>query len=300
VTVLGGAAANLLQGSLSPVQPVAFSNGSKGFVASNYVGADNITGGPGGLDIIYGDGGPDIITLPSHSQFDTIVFGEDFLGTEIGPTYDVLAVTDGSDQAYLGSWGAGKTPTAIPNLFSVHAGGTSADMTSVTGFDAGPGGDVLDFAIAAWDGASTGAAGFAVQGDLVILNGLFPIAPGAAQLSHVWVNSGSNSSLAASDDVLRYAPSDASIHSAQQLAEQLHTISDAVVLPGGIGPGKHLHLLVAYDAGNSAVRIADVDLVNLSGSPQSSTADLNVYASDMVHLVGVSLSGLTADNIHFI
>jgi hypothetical protein len=48
------------------------------------------------------------------------------------------------------------------------------------------------------------------------------------------------------------------------------------------------------------VNIADVDLVNTSASNQSSTANLNVYASDMVHLTGVSLTSLTPDNIHFI
>jgi hypothetical protein len=48
------------------------------------------------------------------------------------------------------------------------------------------------------------------------------------------------------------------------------------------------------------VNIADVDLVNTSGSAQNSTANLNVYASDMVSLVGVSLAGLTSANIHFI
>jgi hypothetical protein len=48
------------------------------------------------------------------------------------------------------------------------------------------------------------------------------------------------------------------------------------------------------------VHIADVDLVNTSGIPQSATFNLNVYASDMVSLTGVSLTSLTPDNIHFI
>jgi hypothetical protein len=49
-----------------------------------------------------------------------------------------------------------------------------------------------------------------------------------------------------------------------------------------------------------AVNIADVDLVNTSENEQTSTAKLNVYASDMVHLTGVSLLNLTPDNIHFV
>jgi hypothetical protein len=106
-------------------------------------------------------------------------------------------------------------------------------------------------------------------------------------------NSGSNSSLKLADDVLLYAPSDASVQSAQQLAAQLHTSFDAIVLPGGgfIAPGQAKHILVAYDASfilgttvEHVVNIADVDLVNTSGSNQNSTAHLNVYASDMVNL----------------
>jgi hypothetical protein len=116
-----------------------------------------------------------------------------------------------------------------------------------------------------------------------------------------------------SDNVLLYAPSDASVQNAQQLAAQLHTSSDAIVLPGGasrfgfIPPGQDSHILVAYDASFSllgsihhVVNIADVDLVNTSASNQSSTSALNVYASDMVSLTGVSLTSLTSANIHYL
>jgi hypothetical protein len=109
-----------------------------------------------------------------------------------------------------------------------------------------------------------------------------------------------------SDTVLLYAPAGGSPHNAQQLAWQLHGASGEVVLPGMIPAGQDEHILVAYDATphvfpiQHVVHIADVDLVNTSGSPQNSTFNLNVYASDMVSLTGVSLTSLTADNIHFI
>ena len=121
-------------------------------------------------------------------------------------------------------------------------------------------------------------------------------------------NSGSNSSLTNSDDVLLYAPSDASLQNAQQLAARLHTSADAVTLAGGsfLDNGLDAHILVAYDASFTAngithpvVNIADVDLVNASGFDQNSTANLNVYASDMVHLLGVSLTSLTSANIQY-
>jgi hypothetical protein len=302
VTVLGGAVSgNILHGSLASLgteSDVTFSNGSTG-VVFNRVGADNFTLGSGGGDLIYTDGGADTMTLPKHTLSDTMVFGE-----EKGAGQDlILAITDGMDMAYFGSWGAGKTPAAIPTLFSdAPSGGTSADMTVITGFQAGSGGDEIDFKTTAWNGESTllGSA----QGDLVSLDSFSTVALGAAQLSKLWTNSGST--LMTSDNVLLYAPSDASLQNAQQLAAELHTASGAVVLPGSgvsgsIGPGDDRHILVAYDAGNNTVNIADVDLVNMSTTnSQSSTANLNVYASDMVRLVDASLTSLTPDNIHFI
>jgi hypothetical protein len=62
-----------------------------------------------------------------------------------------------------------------------------------------------------------------------------------------------------------------------------------VVLAGGnFVTGINVHMLIAYNAGNNVVNIADVDFVNASGSNQTSTANVNVYASDMVSLTGVS------------
>jgi hypothetical protein len=172
-------------------------------------------------------------------------------------------------------------------------------MTVITGFHAGSvAGDVLEFKVAAWNGASAGIFA-APKGDLVSLGGAFVVQPGVAHLSAVWVNAGSNGSLNASDNVLLYAPAGASVQNAQQLAALLHTAADAVMLPGSIMPGQNKHILVAYSTGQ-AVNIADVDLVDVGASNQSSTGNLNVYASDMVSLTGVSLAGLTSANIHFI
>jgi hypothetical protein len=299
VTVLGGTGpGNILQGSadLFAGTNVTFSNGSTG-ASFPVAGADNFTGGSGGHDLIFGDGGPDTITLPDHSLFDLVVFGEGKSNT----TTAVLAMTDGMDVAYPGYWGASATVTAIPSLFAGNTGGTSTDMTVIHGFQAGFGGDVLGFKVAAWNGGSVSGFLAVAKGDLVVLHGDLVIQPGFAQLSAVWVDSTSNSSLKASDNVLLYAPFDASVQNAQQLAAQLHTASDAIVLPGGgfIASGQDKHILVAYEVGHFGVNIADVDLVNTGGSNQSSTANLHVYASDMVSLTGVSLPSLTSANIVF-
>jgi hypothetical protein len=142
----------------------------------------------------------------------------------------------------------------------------------------------------------------------VSLNGFSVVPLGAANFSALWTDKGSNTSLKTTDNVLLYAPSDASLQNAQQLAAQLHT-SDAIVLPGlgNIAPSEDKHIMVAYDTSSNvngsiqhAVNIADVDLVNMSANNHNSTANLNVYASDIVHLVGISLTSLIPDNIHFI
>jgi hypothetical protein len=328
ITVLGGTSNNQLQGSFGafPSYHVGvFGNGTY-YAYYDIVGADNITGGPGGNDLILGGGGPDTITLPpNHLLPDSIGFGYDLLpfGREN------LIITDGADEAYPGSWGA-SAPTAIPSLFSGSTGGTSADMATITGFHAGSGGDQLIFDTAAWNGASTTNTGISTHhGDLVDLDPDLVVVAGAAQLSPVWVNNTSNISLESGDNVLRYAPAGGSPHNAQQLAAQLQGASGAIALPAGfIQPGQDVHILVAYDAnsrglpvvegastaafivsplpgvtplqGPPAVNIADVDLVNTSSSPQNSTFGLNVYASDMVHLTGVSLANLTSANFHFI
>jgi hypothetical protein len=311
VTVLGGYAGNVMQGSLGgQLSTVTFPNQTTGLSAT-FVGADNITGGPGGGDFIFGDGGPDTITLPSnHLHSDRVGFGFDN-DASIPDGFGVLAITNGLDQVFHGFWdvvaGGPAVPTAIPDVFlDSTTGGTSLDMTTINGFHAGSGGDNLIFDTAAWNGASIGVFDTpATSGDLVRLDGGV-VLPSAAQLSAVWANNLSNSSLEDSDNVLRYAPAGGSPHNAQELAAQLHGASGAIVLPGNILPGQDQHILVAYDATphvfpiQHVVHIADVDLVNTTTSNQSSTANLNVYASDMVSLVGVSLSSLMPDNIHFI
>jgi hypothetical protein len=303
VTILGGTGpGNLLQGSVSQFgSTVTFTNGTTGLAL--IAGADHITSNAmGGSDAIFGDGGADVITLPAnHSGSDEVVFGEEINGgSNKVLTLNVLATTDGMDVAYPGSWGASTTKTAIPNLFPGAVGGTSADMTTITGFRAGSGGDILGFTVAAWNGSSPepGSGQIAAQGDLVALAVQSPIVAGDGSLSAVWVNSGSNSSLKLTDNVLRYAPSDALVQNAQQLAAQLHTSFDAVTLPEPT-VGFDVHILVAYAAGNNVVNIADVDLVNTTGAQQNSTAKVSVYASDMMSLIGVSLTNLTPDNIHF-
>jgi hypothetical protein len=123
VTVLGGTSFNVLEGSLGgQVSTVTLPIVTE--VSATIVGADNITGGSGGGDLIYGDGGPDTITLPSnHLLSDRVEFGIDGLD-------HVLIITDGLDRVYHGFWdvvaGGPAYPTAVPDVFlDFTTGGTS-------------------------------------------------------------------------------------------------------------------------------------------------------------------------------
>jgi len=116
VDVVGNSVGNLLQGSLGPLTSIA----GVGFTGVS--GNDNITAGPNGGDNIYGDGGADLINLPAtHSTPDNVFFGEFILGENaVGANnVNILAITNGSDVAFQGFWGAtGTTATTIPGLIT--------------------------------------------------------------------------------------------------------------------------------------------------------------------------------------
>jgi hypothetical protein len=71
---------------------------------------------------------------------------------------------------------------------------------------------------------------------------------------------------------------------------------------GGVAANTNVHMLFLYNDGSGNAHIADVDFANKTNSNPASTttAVSKIVASDMVELLGVSASSLTADNIHFV
>jgi hypothetical protein len=61
-------------------------------------------------------------------------------------------------------------------------------------------------------------------------------------------------------------------------------------------------MLVAYANKTGGVTIADVEFENDTGKAVSDTKDMDIHASDMVKLTGVSLSDLVSHptDIHFV
>jgi hypothetical protein len=280
--------------------------------------AGNVLGGSIGKDVftastsdvantIYTDGGADSITLPgSHTTAQHIGLYTGLNTTGVTPGGVELAqigsITSGgaanstSDIPRIGNWGSdfGSTPTGHTGG-GVYNGlangtGTSASMTVVAGGANAfvPNTDVLDFAAGAWFGSgaarslTNGTLGIATvgtpstaAGELVTPNGALPTA--------------ANTVLAGTTLIVL----DGVHANASSVAAAFHDILNPIFFTNGAGlnPGQSAHMLVAYNDGIQA-RIADLDLFNATGAVQVVSSAMDVHASDMVQLVGVSLSSL--------
>jgi hypothetical protein len=66
--------------------------------------------------------------------------------------------------------------------------------------------------------------------------------------------------------------------------------------------GKDAHMLFLYNDASGNAHIADVDFENSANASAATTtkAVSHIVASDMVEVAGVSMTSLTANNIHFV
>jgi hypothetical protein len=283
--------------------------------------AGNVLGGSIGKDVftvstsdvantVYTDGGADSITLPGshttsqHIGLYTGVNTANMLpgGVENGQAGSITSIgaaNPNADVPRIGNWGSdfGSTPTGHTGG-GVYNGlangtGTSASMTVVAGGANAfvPNTDVLDFAAGAWFGSgaarslTNGTLGIATvgtpstaAGELVTPNGALPTA--------------ANTVLAGTTLIVL----DGVHANASSVAAAFHDILNPIFFTNGAGlnPGQSAHMLVAYNDGIQA-RIADLDLFNATGAVQVVSSAMDVHASDMVQLVGVSLSAFAGN-----
>jgi hypothetical protein len=80
---------------------------------------------------------------------------------------------------------------------------------------------------------------------------------------------------------------------ASSVAAAFHDVLNPIFFAGAIGGGAFSHMLVAYNDGTNT-RVADLDLFNPGAATNVSSA-MEVHASDMVQLVGVSLSAFAGN-----
>jgi hypothetical protein len=81
---------------------------------------------------------------------------------------------------------------------------------------------------------------------------------------------------------------------AGSVAAAFHDVLNPIFFAGTLAVGQSAHMLVAYNDGIQA-RIADLDLFNATGAVQVVSSAMDVHASDMVQLVGVSLSAFAGN-----
>ena len=310
---------SLVQGSLGAVTLIGGNAiaGSPGNFSGN-VGNNSISIGAGG-DSVAGAGGADTINESAHTVIgNAILFGgyENInaahasitganvftslgAGSSITSNIVIQEITDGADDAYQGFWGQanGALPATISSLFGGAAnGGTSADMTTINGFVAGSGTahDVLVFLSDAWDGGEGFSGSLFNAGATVIHNTANSLA--GTPTVGVVVPNGAIPQVVAGDNFI--IDNFTTMNNAAQLALDLNTIFP-ITLPTGVTAGTNEHMLFAYQS-PTGVNIADVDFVSTAGTTtNTNAATMHIYASDMVHLAGVSLSSLTNADIHF-
>jgi hypothetical protein len=249
---------------------------------------NTITGGSDTDSIITGIGANTINLAATHVA-DTVTIGSAFFGAITGP----------GDLANEGGWGQPflATPTFIsgptvpppPSLFlSAPNAGTSASETVINNFSAtgllGTA-DTLNIQYALWNNTNSanafGETDFGLQ--TIGLTGNV----GAGLIVPEMVTSGVVATNPLGDLIELTGPT-STFSSAAQLAVALQT-GTFNLRTAPLGPAvvnADAHLLVAYSDGKN-IHIADVDLYNQLKGTTESLHD-NVYASDMVEVVGVN------------
>ena len=195
-------------------------------------------------------------------------------------------IADGNDLAQPGLWGV----STAGNGASIPAVSTSANQSLILNFIAGTGSNanILLFPVSAWTAGSVdagltyGDGHTATSGPTVI-----DAAASAATLS-------------AAANVIEIMGT--TFSNAAALATALSTTYGLTFAGTGVAAGKDSHMLFLYNDASGNAHIADVDFENATSALAATTTTTvsHIVASDMVELVGVSASGITAANIHLV
>jgi len=299
ITVISAAASHPggqsdLEGSLGVLTAVNFAatqigwtgatSGTAGATSdslTDLVGTTNFFGVGGGDAIFQGGGG-----------------NTDFFGVfELSNALHAQTITDGTDFGYSGFWGQGNAVGTQSNALIGAASSTSADMSTITGFQLATAGavthDTLDFNVDAWAGGSIIGFGPGSLSELVFGAGN---ALAAAGVSTPQLITSQAQVVAPSGVVDLIAYGLGSIGSASGLVTALESAAGALTLSAGTSIMAQTHVLFAYSSTGGDIKIADVDFVNgIAASGHTNDAGIKIAASDMVDLghVGIDLLGLS-------
>ena len=261
----------------------------KGNVLEGSAGGDVITGGVF-KDTIVTNGGADQISLGAgHSGTHIELYGANNTATSLvaGSVQGGAAgsIVNASDQAAGGFWGVTGGAAPATSIFALFAtGGTSVDQSVVTGFSTAS--DVVDISLAAFSPGATHLGMVHVDGSKVTTAGNAVIA-----------NAFSGGVLAGNTGDL-VVINGATFNTAAALANALSTGSFSLKFSAVQNAATYEHLLFAYNDASGNAHIADVAVNNAANNAFS--GQLQVIASDMVQLTGVSAASLTGANVHFV
>jgi hypothetical protein len=244
---------------------------------------------PAGHSSFFGDGGHDIINIGGGNN--DVFFGE-YLLNDVVHTQAV----DAGNNAELGFWGATSNGQALfggaGSIFGgSNFGGTQADMTTINGFTIGSGGDNLTFHVAAFGGGLTDPGdGLTIGTNTTAAGDGFAVGFAGETITTGVVR-------VVLDEISQFTDANALAHSMVT-----GTVGD-FKLGFNLAHNASADFLVAYEVqGGTAINIAEVHVFN-SGGTTNNTANMDVYAQDLVHLAGINF-GLTAlgvnlGEIHF-
>jgi hypothetical protein len=278
VTVSSTSAGSTLQGTL-------------GAGALPGTGTDMLTDLAGGSSFL-GDGGHDTIDIGGGGN--DVFFGE-YLLNDAAHTQTI----DAGNDADLGFWGATSNGQAIfggaGSIFGgSSAGGTSADMTTINGFTIGAGGDALTFHVAAFGGGLTD------PGDGLNIG---PVPTTAAGLGFAVGFAGE--AITPATEVRVVLDEISQFTNANNLAQSMvtNTVGD-FKLGFSLASDASTDFLVAYEVqGGASINIAEVHAFNPNGGSTNNTANMDIYAQDLVHLAGINFNlttlGINLGEIHF-
>ena len=307
-----------------------------GSVGDTFLGSTtggNVLGGSIGNDLytlgqvsnpetVYTGGGADTVTLAAgHTALDRVEFYSGFNTPGVAPgTVEIprtSSITNSGDVPGLGWWGqaTGGTATGIgaggANYGSLvgNGTGTSADATTVTNFVTGATGDILDFGASSGTGHATiwgagGANGLAGGTALGLVNGSFAAFAAGAGLDATIQQVNPGGTVAAGTNFIELTGQ--TFLSVGAVASALTTFVNYNINFTGAGLTTHesAHWLIGWQDTAGSTHIADLSLINPSGVVNAtSTAGVfaaDVHVSDIATLTGVSLTSLTAHNVHFV
>jgi S-layer protein len=278
VAVTADGAGSTIQGSLGALTIYNGVGPDIGLDTTGGVANDVLTDLAGGSNF-FGDGGSDAINMGGGGN--TAHFGE--FNTD--GTLETQTITDTNGDAYQGFWGVGNGAGGNSTTIT---GSTSADMTTITGFNAIT--DHLVFNTDAWSD-SLGGAGTLVDGAGAAV---------AGNASHMQLVTAPGAAVTGTTNVVLYGLDSGLLSGAADLATALETsgVGNLTGL-GGVTAGEHM--LFAYQVIGGDIRIADVDFLN--GVSGGDTAGKSIAVSDIADLTtATTLIGLGthAGSIEFV